>query len=99
MVKDEGDFLYLNPPYVPIKTTSFTTYTVDGFTDKNHKELFNLIKELDSKKIKFLMSNHKAELVLNSFKEKKYNIDFITVRRAIHSKNPGKMENEVLINN
>ena len=95
----EGDFLYLDPPYVPIKATSFTTYTVDGFTDKNHKELFNLIKELDSKKIKFLMSNHKAELVLNSFKEKKYNIDFITVRRAIHSKNPGKMENEVLIDN
>tara|TARA_B100000902_G_scaffold347444_1_gene354748 strand:+ start:380 stop:1390 length:1011 start_codon:yes stop_codon:yes gene_type:complete len=94
-----GDFVYLDPPYVPITATSFTTYTVDGFTDKNHDELFNLIKELDNKNVKFLMSNHKADKVLNAFKSTKYNTDFITVRRAIHSKNPGKTEKEVLIGN
>ena len=95
----KGDFVYLDPPYVPIKATSFTTYTVDGFTSSNHKELFDLIKELDSKKIKFLLSNHKAKLVLDTFKDDIYNIESISVRRAIHCKNPGKMENEVLINN
>ena len=94
-----GDFVYLDPPYVPITATSFTTYTVDGFTDKNHDELFSLIEKLYSKNIKFLMSNHKADKVLNSFNTKKYNIEFITVRRAIHSKNPGKTANEVLIYN
>lgn len=96
---NQWDFVYLDPPYVPITATSFTTYTVDGFTDKNHDELFGLIKELDSKNIKFLMSNHKADKVLNAFKSKKYNTDFITVRRAIHSKNPGKTAKEVLIGN
>lgn len=96
---NKGDFVYLDPPYVPITATSFTTYTVDGFTDKNHDELFSLIEKLYSKNIKFLMSNHKAEKVLNSFNTKKYNIEFITVRRAIHSKNPGKTANEVLIYN
>lgn len=96
---NKGDFVYLDPPYVPITATSFTTYTVDGFTDKNHDELFGLIKELYSKNIKFLMSNHKADKVLNVFKSTKYNIDFITVRRAIHSKNPAKTAKEVLIYN
>ena len=96
---DTNDFIYLDPPYVPIKATSFTTYTVDGFTEKNHKELFKIIKELDSKKVKFLLSNHKAELVINTFNEKKYNINYLTVRRAIHSKNPGETAKEVLISN
>ena len=94
-----GDFAYLDPPYVPITATSFTTYTVDGFTDENHKQLFNIIKDLNSKKIKFLLSNHKAKLVLDAFDEKIYNINYLTVRRAIHSKNPGETAKEVLISN
>ena len=93
-----GDFVYLDPPYVPITATSFTTYTVDGFTDENHKELFSMIKELDSKKIKFILSNHKAKLVVDTFDEK-FNINYLVVRRSIHRKNPGETAKEVLISN
>lgn len=91
----EGDFVYLDPPYVPENTKSFVGYVGEGFNLEMHKKLFNEIKKLE--KIKFLMSNAKVKLVIENFKE--YNSEDIRARRAINSKNPGSKTIEVLINN
>ena len=91
----EGDFVYLDPPYAPINSTSFVKYVAKGFDLNTHKLLFNEIKKLNN--IKFLMSNAKVDLVTNYFKE--YNSDDIIARRAIHSKKPGSKTTEVIIYN
>ena len=93
----KNDFLYLDPPYAPENSKSFVSYTKDGFTYDNHIELFNKIKTLNDKNIKFVMSNAKVDLVIENFKD--YNIDDIKVRRAINSKKPDAKTTEVIIYN
>lgn len=92
-----GDFVYLDPPYAPINDKSFVNYVSDGFNLELHKKLFEEIKLLDDKKIKFLMSNSKVKLVLDNFEN--YNYIDIKAKRAINSKNPESIVTEVLIYN
>ena len=92
-----GDFVYLDPPYVPENCTSFVGYTKDGFNLEKHQLLFKLTDELNKKDIKFMLSNAKVDLVMDYFKD--YNCEEIVARRAIHSKNPGTTTMEVLISN
>ena len=93
----EGDFVYLDPPYVPETNKSFVGYVSDGFDIDMHKSLFNEILKLDKKGVKFLMSNSKVELVLKNFEG--YNSEDIVARRAINSKKPESTTTEVLIYN
>lgn len=93
----EGDFVYLDPPYAPMNIMSFVGYTKNGFDLDTHKNLFNEIIEMDKNNIKFIMSNSKVDLVVNYFKD--YNCEYITTRRAIHSKNPASTAKEMIIDN
>lgn len=94
---NEGDFIYLDPPYAPENDKSFVGYTKDGFSYENHVDLFEKIKQLNEKKVKFILSNAKVALVEDYFKD--YTIEHIEARRAINSKNPGSKTMEVLIIN
>jgi DNA adenine methylase len=93
----EGDFVYLDPPYVPVNKKSFVGYTANGFDIDMHKNLFKLTKELTTKNINFAMSNSNAEFVKKSFEG--YILTEISARRAINSKNPGSKVTDVLIVN
>lgn len=90
-----GDFVYLDPPYAPENAKSFVGYVADGFSLETHQLLFDEIKK--NKKINFVMSNSKVDLVIDNFKE--YNCIDIIARRAINSKNPGSTTTEVIIYN
>jgi len=92
-----NDYVYLDPPYVPENKTSFVGYTVNGFSLEMHKSLFDNIKEIHEKNIKFTMSNSKVDFVSDSFKD--FKCKEITARRAINCKNPEKSTKEVLISN
>ena len=92
-----GDFAYLDPPYAPENETSFVGYTKDGFSLETHKKLFSEIQKLNKKNIKFVMSNAKVDLVMDSFGGYKY--EDIIARRAINSKKPGSTTMEVIIYN
>lgn len=90
-----GDFVYLDPPYVPINETSFVNYVKNGFM--NHEKLFQEIIKLNNNNIKFLLSNSNSKIVLDYFNQ--FNCELITARRAINSKNPESKVKEVLIQN
>jgi DNA adenine methylase len=46
----EGDFIYLDPPYLPLNDTSyFTAYTTDGFDNKDQSQLAEVFRKLDSR--------------------------------------------------
>lgn len=94
---EEGDFVYLDPPYAPETKKSFVGYVNDGFDLNMHKSLFDEILKLDEKKAKFLMSNSRVTMVIEKFKD--YNCKDIVARRAINSKKPESTTTEVLIQN
>ena len=90
----DNDFVYMDPPYLPIDAKSFTGYTYDGFSETHHNQLFTTIKSM---KNKFVMSNAGVQRINNEFVN--YNIMYIECRRAINSKNPGSKVYEVLVSN
>lgn len=88
----KDDFVYLDPPYVKEKNTSFVDYTASGFD--MHKTLFGLVKN----GMNFLLSNADMPEVRIEFADtKKYEISVIQAKRAINSKKPGSKTNELLI--
>lgn len=89
-----GDFMYLDPPYAPVSETSFVQYTKDGFTKKDHECLFQTIKDSG---VCFLMSNSDAPMVLEAFPAPEFETERIVCKRAIHSKKPDAVANEVMI--
>jgi len=93
------DFAYLDPPYAPENTTSFVSYTADGFNLDNHKALFKICEQMKGKNVRMLMSNAEVKLVKDAFPSPAYTTKIISCRRAIHSKEPDARTNEVLITN
>jgi DNA adenine methylase len=91
---DEGDFVYMDPPYVPTDATSFVGYVKGGFPMEKHLELFTMIKEFPEGTA-WSMSNSNNGLVLDHFGG--YNIMDIEARRAINSKNPGAIVTEIIV--
>lgn len=92
-----GDFVYLDPPYAPEKCTSFVGYTANGFSMEMHDALFAKTKNLVKQDIEFLMSNADVPMVRDAFPLVQFDRRIIVCRRAIHSKDPSSLTNELLI--
>ena len=95
----KGAFVYLDPPYDPISDSpSFTGYTKNGF-DRTEQERLKIVCDvLNSKGIKFLLSNSSTDLIRNLYKE--YNIFSIKAKRSVNSKGNGRGDiSEVLVKN
>lgn len=94
---NQGDFVYLDPPYAKEHGTSFTRYQADGFPDANHEKLFRQCRQLRERQVKFLLSNADVPRVQQAFPTPPYTRYSVLARRAIHSKDPSTQTNEVLI--
>jgi DNA adenine methylase len=96
---NKGDFVYLDPPYVPENVNSFVGYTGTGFSSSDHMSLFTKIIEIN-KTSKIMMSNSKTDIIFDTFgKIQNFNIFELQVKRAINSKNPGSKTMEVIVSN
>ncbi len=95
----EGDFVYFDPPYVPLsETASFTSYTNKGFTLEDQKRLKLLCDYLDSIGAKFMLSNSYTEFTLRLYK--RYHVEIVRARRAINSNGKKRGEiNEIIVRN
>lgn len=95
----DTDFVYLDPPYYPKNTTSFTKYTKDDFSIEEQK---NLVKYLVNMKNNFLLSNFPHPDLIAEFSkdgEPLFEYDVFCARRAINV-NQGKEKeenNEILV--
>jgi DNA adenine methylase len=53
-----GDFVYLDPPYVPIsRTASFTSYAKDGFGPRDQERLAGELHALKKRRARAMLSN------------------------------------------
>lgn len=93
----KGAFVYLDPPYMPISSSSsFTGYTEGGFSYQHQVELKNECDKLRKKGIKFLQSNSDCPEIRELYKE--YEIKTVKAKRSINSNASKRGEiNEVLI--
>jgi DNA adenine methylase len=94
-----GDFVYFDPPYVPLtKTASFTSYQATGFSMDEHKDLATVFRRLDDSGVKVLLSNSDTPEVRELFDG--FTIDTVLARRSINSKGSGRgTVAEVLVRN
>ena len=94
----KGDFVYMDPPYVPEEEKSFVGYNMDGFGENDHERFFVCCEKLVEKNVQWLMSNSDMALVKNRFPpEKNFVTGIVSCRRSVNAKEPGSRTNEVLI--
>jgi len=93
----EGDFIYFDPPY-DSETSTFNSYTENGFGREDQIRLAKVYKELADRGCYVMLSNHNTSLVKDLYKN--FNIHVIEAKRNINSngKKRGTVE-EVIITN
>ena len=97
-----GDFIYFDPPYYPISaTSSFTSYTAEGFLEKEQAELRDTFVKLHEKGCFVMLSNSDTPFINKLYSGLDgITINKITAGRAINSKGTGRGKiTEVLITN
>ena len=93
----KGDFVYFDPPY-DSDTSTFNSYTEEGFGKEEQIRLARTFKELSDKGVYVMLSNHNTILINELYKD--FNIHIIEAKRSINSKGSkrGNVE-EVIITN
>ena len=84
-VAEEGDLVYLDPPYLPKSDTAdFTAYSKLGFGFDDHLMLRDLCLELDEKGVYFIQSNSFVEPIMNAYRDTEFKIHTVEASRAIN---------------
>lgn len=97
-----GSFVYFDPPYMPISSSSnFTGYTEIGFDYEKQVELRDECLKLHNKGIKFIQSNSYTPEILEMYSDSSvFNIKIVQAKRNINSQSDKRGEiSEVLIYN
>ncbi|MFV0902253.1 DNA adenine methylase [Rothia dentocariosa] len=94
-----GDFVYFDPPYIPLNATSdFTSYTDSGFGFREQIRLMETCRELDRNGVLFMASNSHSPDVFDLYEG--FIIETVDASRMINSKATGRGKiNEVIIRN
>ena len=85
---NQGDFIYMDPPYVPVSETSFVGYSKKGFNLEQHEKLAKLFEESAAKGVFVLLSNSDVPWVRERYSN--FNIIEVNARRSINSKGSGR---------
>ncbi|MCC7004686.1 DNA adenine methylase [Candidatus Nomurabacteria bacterium] len=94
-----GDFVYFDPPYHPVSTTSsFTSYSKDDFTKEDQIKLRDLFVELDKKGVYVMLSNSYTPFIKEIYSA--YKQIPVNASRMINSKadKRGKISEIVIVN-
>ncbi len=81
----EGDFVYFDPPYIPLnKTSSFTAYDKGGFGMEEQQELASLFRDLDKRGVILMLSNAGHDLTKELYSG--FRVVDVPMLRMINSK-------------
>ena len=81
---ERGDLVYFDPPYArgTRKAKTFHSYQPEAFGEPEHRRLAEVVRELDRRGCKVVLSNSNSELVRELFEG--YTIDVLRTRRPIN---------------
>lgn len=92
-----GDFIYFDPPYVPVsRTSSFTGYAAQGFSSDDQRRLRDVFGELDRRGCALLLSNSATREVRALYEG--YVIDEVSTQRSISCRQRGAVKELVVRN-
>lgn len=94
-----NSFVYLDPPYYAMSVNSnFTGYIQGGWDMNDQIRLRKACDELNTRNIKFLLSNSASEFIVDQYKE--YKVQTVKAIRSINSDSEKRGEvDELLIRN
>ncbi len=79
-----GDFVYFDPPYVPVtRTASFTAYSATGFTMVDQQRLVALMADLQRRGVQAMLSN--ADTPETRALYAQFRLRSVSARRSINS--------------
>lgn len=82
---NNDEFVYFDPPYVPVSdTANFTGYASGGFGEEDQRRLASLFRDLSDKGIPCMLSNSDTPLVHELYEG--YRIDIVHAARSVNSK-------------
>ncbi|MDP9035570.1 MAG: DNA adenine methylase [Myxococcota bacterium] len=86
----DGDFVYFDPPYVPLSTTSsFRSYTSKGFAEDEQERLRDTARRLKERGVRVLLSNSSAPSVRTLYADG-FSIREVSATRLVNSKAKGR---------
>ncbi|EYF02183.1 DNA adenine methylase [Chondromyces apiculatus] len=92
-----GDFVYFDPPYVPLSASSnFTSYTRGGFGMTEHERLRDVAWKLKARGVHVLLSNSSAPEVHALYGER-FELASVGAARAVNCKASGRGKVQELI--
>jgi DNA adenine methylase len=80
----KGDFVYFDPPYVPLSPTSdFTAYIPGGFGEGEQRQLAKTFAKLAKRGVHVMLSNSDTPLVRKLYAD--FTIDVVYAARSVNS--------------
>ena len=94
-----GDFVYFDPPYIPLnETSSFTSYTHEGFSYEEQVRLRDTFKELTDRGVYVMLSNSSSPLVEELYQD--FNVHFVEAQRTNGAKSSSRGKiSEIIVTN
>lgn len=88
-----NDFVYIDPPYIPLNdTSSFTAYQPGGFDMGEQMRLCMVIEDLVDRGVHVLVSGSSAEATRELYGTSRFTVHEVQARRNINSKGDGRGE-------
>jgi DNA adenine methylase len=80
----KGDFVYFDPPYVPLSPTSdFTAYVPGGFGEAQQKKLAGVFAKLARRGVQVMLSNSETPFVRELYAA--YHVEVVHASRSVNS--------------
>ena len=97
---DAGDFVYCDPPYNPVNSTSFTKYTKLEFGEAEQQRLQHFALQLHQRGVKIMLSNSDTPLIRDLYRGRPWHLATVLAPRIVNSKPDGRGAiNELVITN
>jgi DNA adenine methylase len=82
----KDDFVYFDPPYVPVsKTSSFTSYASDGFGPEEQERLASELARLKARGVRAMLSNAGTAEGVALYEKHAFHVEKIRAARMINS--------------
>jgi DNA adenine methylase len=80
-----GDWVYFDPPYVPVsQTANFTSYYASRFSPKDQERLRDVCLELRKNNVSITLSNSDTDIIRSLYGSSLFYIEQVLANRAIN---------------